>query len=243
MIRYIKLHLNYIFSDLFIICFSLIFALIGLGIIISSGIDLGYYYLDAYQEEYIIEYIQQSFLIIEIILTIVLLFITNILTSKTNDYLMIYYVSNYKEKFMHMFSRLLTIITINCFSFGFILMFFVIFTTYLTPFSLNIAFILKLNIHIILQTFALEIVLMFLNSLINHFLVLIIPIIIFWYIKTLIAVDFTVNRLADFLIKIIPAFKLDMLEISVYHRIEEYLIPLIILIIFTIIINLFKDCK
>ncbi len=241
--KYIKLHLNYVFNDLFIICYILTLALINIGIVISSGIDLGYFYLDALREEFVIDYLHQSLLIIEIILTILLLFITNIISSKANDYLMIYYVSNYKMKYTHITSRLLAIIFINLLSFMIILLFFIVFTSYFTPFSLDLAFIVKFNLHILFQLFTLEIVLMFLNSLLGHFLVLVIPIIIFWYIKSLISVDLAVNKLADYLIRIVPAFKLDIFEVSLYHRIEEYILPLFILLILTIFINVFKDCK
>lgn len=241
--KYIKLHLNYVFNDLFIICYLLTLALINIGIVISSGIDLGYFHLDALREEFVIEYLHQSLLIIEIILTILLLFITNIISSKANDYLMIYYVSNYKMKFMHITSRLLAIIFINLLSFMIILLFFIVFTSYFTPFSLDLAFLVKINLHILFQLFTLEIILIFLNSLLGHFLVLVIPIIIFWYIKSLISVDLAVNKLADYLIRIVPAFKLDIFEVSLYHRIEEYILPLFILLILTIFINVFKDCK
>jgi hypothetical protein len=243
MFNYIKLQFSYLFSNLFIICYGFIMSFILVGFVVSGNIDLGYYYLDGFRHDFYIEYLQQSYLVIEIILTLASVFVTTMITSKSNDFLMVYTVNNYYMRFLFITSRIIVLVIFNVLSVTISTISFIIFTNHLTPYSLDLDLLIELSFLIIYQMIALQGLALILSSIINHFLIILIPIILFWYVKTLFIANSLTKDIDIIVLKIIPAFQLDILQISVYLYFEYYLFPIFFMYITSIIINIFKDCK
>ena len=243
MINYLKLQFNYLFSQVFIICYLIIIFVIFIGIYFNAGLDLGYSYLDGFISQYQEEYLNQSVLLIEVVVSISGIFIGGILSSKTNDFLIYYTADNYWSKFLFFLSRLILGIMIIILTLAISGIYYILIAKVLTPFRLNIDIFLKVLVWIFYQALSLQMLVFILISILNHFLVIILPIGIFWFKKTIVIFTELENDFQEVVLKFIPSFMIENSKLIRFQSWDNYLIPLVIMVILTITINMIKDCK
>ena len=242
MLNYLRLHLHFVFSRGFIFVYSLIIVITFVGTLFSANLDLGYYYLDRFKEEYYFFYLSQSFLIIEVIITILIVFVSAIICSRNNDYLIYYSTQTFSQRFVFLLSRyllgvIITIVTVLLAGFFLILV-----GEYLTPFVLDLDMISRGITYVIVKIITFQFMVYFLMSILNNFLVNGLVLIIFWYHKTIISFN-NPEVIEELLLKTIPSFQLVENQIIVYQELHLYLGFSLSLIAFAFVINLFKDCK
>ncbi|MFO7968517.1 MAG: hypothetical protein R6U15_00205 [Candidatus Izemoplasmatales bacterium] len=182
MINYIKLHFAFLMNNLMIISIFVLQIITISGIIYASNILKGYSYMDSYREELSIAFFSEAFMIIEVVLAIIAIFIATILQTKTNNYLMFYTTYSNKEKLNFIIGKLLAgmivivfLLLINYLTFKVIL--------YLSPFDIDINLISKTIMHLLVEAFQLFSFTLAILTLLNHFFISIIPIILFWYLE------------------------------------------------------------
>jgi len=241
MINYLKLHLSYVCSRIFTVIFILVLIGLFLGIIISANLDFGYYYLDSFRTQFYLEYVSQSFLIIEVILTVYLIFITSILSNKTNESLIVYTVDTYKQRFLFILSRYVIATLLNLLSVAICFSFIVIVGSLLTPFMLNLENIFLVLASISFKIYFFQAFVFFLQAFLNHFLIILVPILLFWYQKAIYSYQEVENELTKVVLKIIPSFSEENQKIIFYQSLHFYLIIIIVLFLISFIINLTKD--
>ncbi len=241
MINYLKLQFSYLFSKIFTLIFLFVLILILVGVVFSANLDLGYAYLDGFRTRYFHEFLQQSFLIIEVILTVFLIFISSILCSKTNEALIVYSVEDYYQRLKFLFSRVLVsaglnLVLIFC-SFSFV----VIIGSYFTPFIINSYDIFLILTAISFKIWFFQVLVIVLQAIANHFLITLLPVLLFWFHKTINNYDDIENAVSEMAIKFVPSFTVEINEIVFYESFYKYLIIAIIGILIAILINQFKD--
>jgi len=243
MSKYIKLQINYLFSHMFIICYILISLVILIGIYFSSSIDLNYTYIDGFRSEFFSEYLNQSSLIIEVLITITAIFLAGILTVKKNEFLISYTVTSYMEKLYFVIARilvaLLTILSMIIVN-G---LFFLLITELLTPYSVDIMEFINLMTWIFFQASFFQIIAFLLISIFNYFLVILLPLVTFWYKKTIFSFSEIESGFSKFILKNIPSFELLNNEVVTYRNFYTYLLLFIIVLIITCLIDVIKDCS
>lgn len=242
MLNYLRLHLHFVFSRGFILVYSLIIVITFVGILISANLDLGYYYLDGFKEEYYLFYLSQSFLIIEVIITILIVFVSAIICSRNNDYLIYYSTQTFSQRFVFLLSRYLLGVIITIVTVLLSVFFMVLVGEYLTPFRLEMEMISEVIPFVIVKIITFQFMVYFLMSILNNFLVNGLILMIFWYHKTIMNF-YNPEVIEDLLLKTIPSFQLVEDQIIVYQELHLYLGFSLSLIAFAFVINLFKDCK
>ena len=211
------------------------------GFFISTNLDIGRLYLDAYREEFYQEYLTQSFMIVEIILGIFLIFSTSLLFSKSNEGLFVYTVSDIKSKFQFLTSRILTGIFLNLFSIIFSVIACIFVIKMWTPFRYEPIFILKIFALISLKIVFFQSLVFFLQAYTNNFFLVIIPVGLFWYIQT---IEITVEGLSKIellILEIVPLFTNETSSINIYKDLYQYTIIIVIIILFSYLISSIKD--
>ncbi len=241
MINYIKLHFGYVFSSLFIIGYVITITLISLGIIISSNLSLSYEVLDINRDQYYLEYLSQSILIIEIIVLISHLFMTSLLFANANQKLIRYctYLKNHQLKYY--ISRIITMIFVDLLTIFLVFLFLYSFTRYFTPFYLDLALLYQFVIAVFLLVLSIQAMLALLLSLINHIFVITLPIIAFWYAKTIMEFEQIEMFSKKIILELIPVFLFFNNKIIYFKNVEKYLYQAIFLLLLTLIINIIKD--
>lgn len=242
MINYLKLHFSFIFSKVFIVIYLLILTILFLGIYYSAGLDLSYSYVDGFKHSYYLEYLNQSSLLMEIIICLLGIFIGVLLSSKTNDFLIRFTVNDYKQKMIFLICRYIIGILIIFSTLYISVIFFIITGHYLTPFSLDLGIIFDIAEIILLETLSLYFILSFLMSILNHFLIGIVPLLVFWYKKTIYDFHDLTSEIDVLILKLIPSFLINNEKVVIYQNLTYYIIILIAIISFSLIINLLKDC-
>ena len=242
MINYLKLHFNFVFSKIFLFIYLFILAILFFGIYYSAGLDLPYSYLDGFKDSYYHEYLNQSSLLMEIIICLLGIFIGIVSSSKTNDFLIRFSVNDYMQKLIFLICRYVTGILI-IFITSYICFIYIIFVGhYLTPFRLNLGFICEVMEMILLESIFLYFITSFLISVLNHFLIGIVPLLAFWYKKTIYDFNDITSDFNDIILKLVPSFLINNEKIVIYQNLTYYIIILITIIGFSLIINLLKDC-
>ena len=240
MVNYLKLHFSYLFSPIFSTIFLIILAILTGGIIYNTNLELSYQELDCFRNLYYQEYILQSVSIIELLVVIIGIFISGVLTQKSNDFLF-YYVSNTKNKFLFYLSRyiLMLLMSILITMIAFICLWSC--AIILTPFPITFKFIFDIWKIVLIEVMFYQVFVSLLSVFIKHILVMICPIVFFWYQKTI--YDF--NEFYSFqktLFKIVPIFKIENMNLVIYSEITNYIAVIIITIIINIVIDIMKDC-
>ncbi|MDT8337287.1 MAG: hypothetical protein RQ856_05620 [Candidatus Izemoplasmatales bacterium] len=243
MINYFKLQFNYLFSRVFSILFFFTLLLVILGIYFSANLDLGMRYLDGFKNEYYYEYLEQSLLIIQVVDVIFSMFVAALLASKTNEFLISFTVASYQERLMFLLAR----VGLGIFLTGLMIFFgglnILIIGILYTPFNIDIVVILNCLGMIFLQTLFYQATVTILMSLINSLLVVLLPIFLFWFQKTIVGFIKIENTLQKIILNIIPSFIIENDIFSFYQTPIKYIYIIITLISLTITINLVKDCR
>lgn len=240
MINYLKLQFNYLFSKVFVFCFIIIILMTFLGVIISSNIDLGYNFIDAFINEYEFDYSFQSLLIIEIVSVIISIFVAGVLGSKNNDYLVCYCCNSYFERFLYFLSRII-ILVLFALLFVYIQGVFIsLFTRLFTPYKLNKHLVVNGLISIFFISIYFSAFTSLLLSLINHFIMISLPFFIFWYLKTITSFNELNNDLQKSVLILFPNFIIKE-QIYYFQEIYIYLSIYIAMFLINISINTFKD--
>jgi len=243
MINHLRLQFNYLFSQVFIICYMLIVSVIFTGIYLNASLDLGYSYLDGFRVSFQEEYLVQSVLLIEVIVTISGIFIGGILSSKTNEFLINYTVDNYRGKFLFFLGRLLLGVMIILLTVIISGMYYVLVAKLLTPFNLNLDLFIESLVWIFYQAIYLQILVFLLISILNHFLVVILPLVVFWFKKTIVIFTELENDFQEIVLRVIPSFTIENNKLTEFQTWDKYFVLLIAMMILTVTINLVKDCK
>jgi hypothetical protein len=243
MTNYFKLQFNYLFSQVFSILFSFTLFLVILGIYFSANLDLGFGYLDGFRNDYYFEYLEQSLLIIQVVEVIFSMFVAAILAGKANEFLICFTASDYQERLMFLLARVGLgilmaglMVVIGGLSILIIGMFY-------TPFNIDIVVILNCLGMIFLQTLFYQATVTILMSLLNSLLVVLLPIVLFWFQQTIVGFIEVENTLQEIILKIIPTFIIENNILSIYQTPIKYICIIITLIFLAITVNLVKDCR
>lgn len=242
MINFLKLHFSFVFSKVFLFIYLFILTILFLGIYYSAGLDLSYSYVDGFKHSYYLEYLNQSSLLMEIIICLLAIFIGIILSSKTNDFLIRFSVNDYKQKLLFLICRYMVGILIIFFTSYICLIYLILIGNYLTPFRLDLSFICEVLAMILLESLTLYFITSLLITILNHFLIGIVPLLAFWYKKTIYDFYDITSEFDDIVLKFIPSFLINNEMIVIYQNLTYYIIILIVIFSFSLIINLLKDC-
>lgn len=240
MINYLKLQFDYLFSRLFSLCFVLLIIGSFVGIIITSNIDMGFSYLDAFINEYQIDYYHESLLIIEIVSVILAIFVSAHLGSKNNDFLVSYTCNNYFDKIAFYISRslvavffsLLYVLSIGIFLLGY--------TLVVTPFYLDIEFVVNGLVSVFFISIYFSGFTLILLSFINHFILVSLPLILFWYLKTIYDFKALESDVQELLLKLFPVFLIDY-ELVYYQDFYIYVFIYLGMQGIITVLNVFKE--
>lgn len=240
MINNLRFQFNYLFSKVFVFSFLAIILGTFSGIIISSNIDLGYNFLDGFIIDYRYDYIFQSLLIIEIVSVVVSVFVAGILGSKNNDYLVCYTCNSYYERCVYFIAR---VIVLSFFSFLFVSIvgiFLFLFTRGFTPYRIDNELVVNGLFSVFFISIYFSLFTMVLLVIINHFIMVSIPLFAFWYLKTI--YDFTELKsdIQEVVLNIFPVFILKD-NVAYYQDISVYVIIYIAMFLFCITISTIKD--
>ena len=243
MINYLRLQFNYLFSQVFIICYMIIISLIFVGIYFNASLDLGYSYLDGFRQEFQEEYFSQSVLLIEVIVTISGIFIGGILSSKTNEFLINYTVDSYWGRFLFFLGRLLVGIMVIFLTLYISGIHYILIVRVFTPFNLNLDLFVESLVWIFYQALYLQVLVFLLISVLNHFLVITLPLVVFWFKKTIVIFSELENDFQEIVLKAIPTFMIENSRLIIFQSWDKYFAFLMVMVVTTIIINIIKDCK
>jgi len=242
MINYLKLHFNYLFSKLFISFYSFLLGIIFIGIIQASNLDLGFSYLDGFRVEYYKVFIIQVSLLVEVMVVFISIFIATILAYKTNDYLLVFSANNYRQRFRFYFSRIFVAIFVIFITILIIFVFQIAFIKILTPLNNDYLLTAKVFSLILLKSLYFIFLIFFFMSVINHFLLGILPIIIFWYEKMIYSYE-ELSDVQEVILSFIPSFMIIEDKIILYQELNLYLIFLFIILMAGLGVNLTKDSR
>jgi hypothetical protein len=95
---------------------------------------------------------------------------------------------------------------------------------------------------ILLESLTLYFITSLLITILNHFLIGIVPLLAFWYKKTIYDFYDITSEFDDIVLKFIPSFLINNEMIVIYQNLTYYIIILIVIFSFSLIINLLKDC-
>ena len=240
MINYFKLQFNYLFSKIFSLCFAGLIIGSFVGIIITSNIDLGYNYLDAFINEYQFDYYHESLLIIEIVSVIVAIFVGVHLGSKNNDFLVSYTCNNNLDKMRFYIARgivtivfsLLYVLSVGIFLLGY--------TILITPFNLEVEFVVNGLFSVFFISIYFSCFAQFLLSFVNHFILVSLPLLMFWYLKTIYDFKGLDSDVQEVLLQFFPVFLIED-NLVYYQDFYIYVFIYIGMLVITTVINSFKD--
>ena len=240
MINYIKLQFNYLFSKLFSLCFALLIIGSFIGIIITSNIDLGYNYLDAFINEYQFEYYRESLLIIEIVSVIFAIFVAAHLGSKNNDFLVCYTCNNNFDRLRFFCARSIVTVIFSLLYTSLVGIFILLYTNVLTPYNLDVDFVLKGLISVFFISIYFSCVSLFLLSFINHFVLVSLPIVLFWYLKTIYDFKSLNSDFQELILKFFPIFLIED-KLIFYQDLYIYILIYLGMQVIIIMVNSLKD--
>lgn len=242
MIYYLRLHFDFLFNRIFIFIYLLVLGFYTLGLTIAADLDQGYYYLDGFRNEQYLVYLSESFMISQIVIGVLSILIGSNLAGKANEFMIGYTTENYGQRSMFLFSRYLVGMLVIIMTVGFAICSTIVFMIFFTPFVFNIDQILIMYGWIMIEAFFFFFLTSFLYSILNSFLVLLLPIGLFWYKKTLYYSQ-ELKPEAKAIMKLIPTYYLEGEKVLEYAKIENYILPLLGIILICYLINLFKDCR
>jgi vacuolar-type H+-ATPase subunit I/STV1 len=220
----------------------LIIAFLLFGLYITAEIDLGLYFLDGYRQEKYLSFISESYMILQIVVGIFSILVAASLSSKTNDYLICYTTENRCQKLEFILARYLTGIIVIGMTVVLGIMSKLLLMILLTPFKYNIDFLISMYGWVFIEGLFFFFLTSLLYSLLNSFLVMILPIALFWYKKTL-YMGQSLSEEARFLLQVIPGFYLEGEKITAYMKLENYLLPIGLIFSLCFVINSYKDCR
>lgn len=243
MMNYLKLQFNYLFSSIFIICYGIVLIVIVLGLVFSLNLEMGYQVLDLYPEEYLKTFLVESSLLVEVLVIITAIFIATVLSAKTNQVLVVFTTENRRHRFNFFISRYLAAFLSTFITIGFAFISTVALVNLLSPFHLRPGILFDLFAWIAYQAVFLQVMVFFLFAIFNHFLILTVPIVVFWYKKT---IQFPSNHFSDLektVLSFVPSFALINESVIIYQEGVIYLIGLTVMIMITVLVNVYSDCK
>lgn len=243
MMNYLKLQFNYLFSSIFIICYGLVVIVIILGLVFSLNLEMGYQVLDLYPEEYLKTFLVESGLLVEVMVSITAIFIATVLSAKTNQTLVVFTTENRRQRINFFISRYLAAFLSTFLTIGFAFLTTVILVNWFTPFYIRLVILIDLYAWIAYQAIFLQVMVFFLFAIFNHFLILTIPIVVFWYKKTIVFPGDYFSDLEKIILSFVPSFTLINEHVIVYQEGVIYLIGLTVMFMITVLVNLYSDCK
>ena len=243
MMNYLKLQFNYLFSSIFIICYGLVVIVIILGLVFSLNLEMGYQVLDLYPEEYLKTFLVESGLLVEVMVSITAIFIATVLSAKTNQTLVVFTTENRRQRINFFISRYLAAFLSTFLTIGFAFLTTVILVNWFTPFHIRMVILIDLYAWIAYQAIFLQVMVFFLFAIFNHFLILTIPIVVFWYKKTIVFPGDYFSDLEKIILSFVPSFTLINEHVIVYQEGVIYLIGLTVMFMITVLVNLYSDCK
>jgi hypothetical protein len=204
---------------------------------------MGYQVLDLYPEEYLKTFLVESGLLVEVMVSITAIFIATVLSSKTNQVLVFFTTENRRQRANFFLSRYLAAFLSTILSIAFAFISTVILVNWFTPFPLRLAILINLFAWIIYQAIFLQVMVFFLFAIFNHFLILTVPIVIFWYKKTILFPSDYFSDLETVILSFVPSFTLINDNVIIYQEGVIYLIGLTVMFMITVLVNIYADCK
>lgn len=209
--------------------------------VVSANPDLGRFYLDAFRYEFYSEYLLQSAMITEVCLGLFMILSTALLVSKSNEGLFVYTVSDRKSKFLFLTTRIAAGLLLNVTTVVFVIIFYLLVLKIMTPFTYDFMSIIKIFGLISFKIIFFQLLVFLLQGYSNNFLLVIIPIGLFWYEQT---IDLLADNISDVqlaILQIVPEFTYENTVISIYHDFQQYLLIYGLFFIVSYFISSVKD--
>lgn len=179
------MHRQFLLSKIFIIILCILLVILHVNTIYASQIVEGFQYVDAFKITYGLDFMNDVLLVSEYILVFLGIFIGLILANPSNQALSMYSVFCKTSKIKFYTSRLLT---------GFMMILLIsslnayityVFTSRFTPYVLSSSLYTKQFIYIFIQAFQYYLITLMLMGIINHFLMGLLSLVIFWIYEVL----------------------------------------------------------
>ena len=241
MICYLKLHLNFLFNRIFSLIYLFIFAFLLFGLYISAEIEQGYFVLDGFRQEKYLSFISESYMIVQIVMGVFSILVAANLSNKTNDYLLCYTTENRWQKFVFISARYASGIIVIGMTIVLGMLSKLLLMILFTPYKYDVQALISMYAWVFIEGLFFFFLTSLLFSLLNSFLVMILPIALFWYKKTL-YLGQSLDEEAKILLRVIPGFYLEGDKINSFMKLENYLIPIAIIFCLCFLISLYKDC-
>jgi hypothetical protein len=214
-----------------------------LGLVFSLNLELGYQVLDLYPKEYLKTFLVESSLLVEVMISITAIFIATVLSSKTNQVLVVFTTENRRQRINFFISRYLAAFLSTFLTIGFAFLSTVILVNCFTPLNIRLAILIDLYAWIFYQAIFLQVMVFFLFAIFNHFLILTVPIVVFWYKKTIVFPSDYFSDLEKVILSFVPSFTLINEYVISYQEGIIYLIGLMVMFMITVLVNVYSDCK
>jgi hypothetical protein len=212
------------------------------GLYVSAEIDLGYYFLDGYRLEKYISFINESYMIIQIVIGIFSILVAANLSNKANDYLMCYTTEERCQKALFILARYLTGVIVILMTVALGVLSQLVLLILFTPFKYDINLLVSMYAWVFIEGICFFFLTSLVFSLLNSFLVMILPIGLFWYKKTL-YIGEILSEEARIILQVIPGFYLEDEKIMGFMKLENYLLPIAIIFCLCFAINFYRDCR
>lgn len=242
MISYLRLHINFLFNRLFLLIYLFIFAFLLFGLYISAEIDLGYFVLDGFRQEKYLSFISESYMIVQIVMGIFSILVAANLSNKTNDYLLCYTTENRWQKLVFILARYLAGIIVIGMTVVMGMLSKLLLMILFTPYKYDFQVLISMYAWVFIEGLFFFFLTSLLFSLLNSFLVMILPIALFWYKKTL-YLGQSLDEEAMVLLQVIPGFYLQGEKVIGFMKLENYLLPIALIFSLCFFINSYKDCR
>jgi hypothetical protein len=214
-----------------------------LGLVFSLNLELGYQVLDLYPKEYLKTFLAESSLLVEVMISITAIFIATVLSSKTNQVLVVFTTENRRQRINLFISRYLAVFLSTFLTIVLAFLSTVILVNSFTPFQIRLAILIDLYAWIFYQAIFLQVMVFFLFAIFNHFLILTVPIVVFWYKKTIVFPSDYFSDLEKVILSFVPSFTLINEYVISYQEGIIYLIGLMVMFMITVLVNVYSDCK
>ncbi|MGE4572665.1 MAG: hypothetical protein AB7E09_08010 [Candidatus Izemoplasmatales bacterium] len=180
MLKYIRLHLDYLMTKTFVIITIILFFILMLAYIYNSQVLDGYEYLDAYKYDFAYDFLNESFLVLEFITVFIGIYIGLNLGSKSNQALAIYTVTSKKAKRLFYSSRMITGLILITLVFICQILILHAYSHAFTPYIIDLKIYYLQAMYLYMENIQYYLLTLIFIMIFKHLLVGLIPLLMFW---------------------------------------------------------------
>ncbi|MCK4551900.1 MAG: hypothetical protein KAU02_03205 [Tenericutes bacterium] len=183
MIEMIKFQYKFLFNRMTIIIVFIFNIILFIGLLYSSSIFEGYYYIDLYRESFAKAFNTEAFLLIKVASVMISVILTTMIYSDTNNNLSKYIIDKEERKFIVFFSRIYTLMFVMSIIIIVYFLDYLVITILLTPYIFDLVYISKITFWLIVQVYIYVALTGLLTTLVPNILISLIPIALFWFLE------------------------------------------------------------